>query len=117
MVDWSRGAFSDKDVGDRTQLLHQSERLDEGLLNLEDSRRVMEETNSIGTNVMSKLLSQRETIIRSTHYAGETGNYQRETRSLLRAASWSDFYTKVVMYATVVALIVANIAVIIMRII
>ncbi|GIX60847.1 DNA polymerase delta small subunit [Babesia caballi] len=95
MVSWKHGAGSPaEEVGDRTHLLHQSERLNEAMADLGDSRKMLEETNEIGTNVMSKLLSQREAIIRSTHYAEETGALQRETRSILRAESWSDFYTK-----------------------
>ncbi|ORM40028.1 uncharacterized protein BXIN_1188 [Babesia sp. Xinjiang] len=108
MVSWKLGAEADlnKD-GDRTRLLEQSRGMGESLANLVDSRKALEETNEIGTTVMSKLLSQRETIIRSTQYAEETGVLQRETRGLLRAESWSDFYTKVAMYVTIVCLIIA----------
>lgn len=118
MVSWKRGtAGGQEGAGDREYLLHQSDRLNEGLLNLGDSRRAIDETNEIGSTVMTKLLSQRETIIRSTQYAGETGECQRETRSLLRAVSWSDFYTKVLMYITIMCLIVAIIFALIRRII
>ncbi|CDR97090.1 VESICLE TRANSPORT V-SNARE PROTEIN VTI1A, putative [Babesia bigemina] len=117
MVNWELGTDGrSEEPGDRTRLLQQSEMLGESLGNIGDSRRVLEETNEIGTTVMSKLLSQRETIIRSTHYAEETANRQRETRSLLRSESWSDFYTKAAMYVTIVCLIIAIIFAIIYRI-
>ncbi|KAK1444740.1 hypothetical protein BgAZ_106460 [Babesia gibsoni] len=114
MVAWGRNKSNDN--GDREQLLQQSERLDDGLEKLGESRRVMDETHELGAHVMNKLLSQRETIIRSTNYATETGSYQRETRSLIRAASWSDFYTKLLMHITIVLLIVAILFVLVKRI-
>ncbi|GFE53105.1 SNARE-interacting vesicle transport protein [Babesia ovis] len=117
MVSWKLGADANsaKD-DDRMRLLEQSRGMGDSLSALGDSRRVLEDTNEIGSTVMSKLLSQRETIIRSTHYAQETGSLQRETRNLLRSESWSDFYTKVAMYITIVFLIIAIILAILHRI-
>ncbi|KAG6440007.1 putative integral membrane protein [Babesia bovis T2Bo] len=117
MVSWKFGGdASSATEGERVRLLDQSRVMGESIAALGDSRRVLEDTTQLGSNVMSKLLSQRETIIRSTQYAQETGSLQRETRNLLRAESRSDFYTKVVMYFTIVCLVIANILAILHRI-
>ncbi|AFZ79358.1 hypothetical protein BEWA_022060 [Theileria equi strain WA] len=117
MSDWLGRSSTphDEEFGDRVHLLHQASVLDESYDHLSQSRMSLLETNEIGANVMSKLLNQRDSIIRTKKLVQDTGNIHGETRGLIRSIGRSDYWTKVLMYITIVALSVAIICVLIYK--
>ncbi|XP_952250.1 (SNARE-interacting) vesicle transport protein, putative [Theileria annulata] len=114
--DWYINAERDEEYGDRTHLLQQSRALDESLSNLAQSRSVLNDTNELGANVMSKLLNQRDSIVRTKQLISETQNIQHETRDIITSIGRSEFYTRVLMYLTVVMLVLAIIFIIIYKV-
>ncbi|UVC49928.1 SNARE-interacting vesicle transport protein [Theileria orientalis] len=114
--DWYVSPSRDEEYGDRVHLLHQTNVLDESLNNLTESRAVLNETNQIGASVMSKLLNQRDSIMRTKQLVGETQDIHHEARDLIRSIGRSEFYTRVLLYVTIFMLVMAIVLILLYKV-
>lgn len=92
-----------------------SESLNHGTKLLEDSRRIISNTEEIGDAVASDLESQRHQLL---HAHGQVMNMKSLTddaRRILKEMSWTDLKQKLVLIAIIVVLIIAIILVIFYR--
>ncbi|CAM9682451.1 unnamed protein product [Ectocarpus sp. 8 AP-2014] len=111
-------SFSEKGGGDPgglgPDLTQQS--LARSRLSLQDSRRVLEETEGIGRGVMGNLESQRESLLRSRASVRDTGAAAGQARRLLGSISRRELRHRLCLYAVIALLSAAIVFVLYLKI-
>eukprot|EP01035_Chromulina_nebulosa_P017766 gene17766-23368_t len=69
----------------RTKLLNSNQRLDQSTLLLEQSRQALAHTEKIGTNILTDLESQKETLMSASTKVKETRSFTAEAKQVLRS--------------------------------
>ncbi|CAM9905797.1 unnamed protein product [Hapterophycus canaliculatus] len=85
-------------------------------MSLQDSRRVLEETEGIGRGVMGDLEGQRESLLRSRAHVRDTGGAAAKARGLLRSISRRELRHRLLLYVIIVGLSVAIVYVLYLKI-
>ncbi|CAB1116051.1 unnamed protein product [Ectocarpus sp. CCAP 1310/34] len=85
-------------------------------LSLQDSRRVLEETEGIGRGVMGDLESQRESLLRSRASVRDTGAAAGQARRLLGSISRRELRHRLCLYAVIALLSAAIVFVLYLKI-
>ncbi|CBN79289.1 Soluble NSF Attachment Protein (SNAP) Receptor (SNARE) [Ectocarpus siliculosus] len=85
-------------------------------LSLQDSRRVLEETEGIGRGVMGDLESQRESLLRSRTSVRDTGAAAGQARRLLGSISRRELRHRLCLYAVIALLSAAIVFVLYLKI-
>ncbi|CAN0264979.1 unnamed protein product, partial [Ectocarpus fasciculatus] len=85
-------------------------------LSLQDSRRVLEETEGIGRGVMGDLESQRESLLRSRASVRDTGAAAGQARRLLGSISRRELRHRLCLYVVIALLSAAIVFVLYLKI-
>lgn len=81
-----------------------NEKLDKSTVTLEESRRIISDTENIGTSIISNLRSQREQLLTSSDHVQATKSITIDTKALLQVMKTKFYMKSVFLYFVMIIL-------------
>lgn len=88
----------------RTKLLTANQKLDQSTATLEQSRRLVAESEAIGNTIITDMNNQKETLIDAREKVKETKSFTVDARKILRVMSNRAVVHKICVIVTIIAL-------------
>ncbi|OWZ24515.1 hypothetical protein PHMEG_000403 [Phytophthora megakarya] len=101
------GQATSKPTSQYERLVKNNDRLTKSSKKLEDTHRIVAETEEVGITVLDTLAQQRESLLGTHEKVRETGAMTTEARRILQRMTRRIITNTIVLYTTIFALIVA----------